>query len=162
MAASAVTAAHAFIRRRLAVGQLGSCRTLPNGSGMKTDGYQSTGHPDKSVRGRDDQLTSIPAIHHVGRTLESDPNYADDDRAGEGLTPEAQITNIGAPPEATMGRGATDLSADVSSTDDAAHARTGRNASPEPLKTRLPGDTSSDPHTDLGPDNATTVQHRGE
>jgi len=33
---------------------------------------------------------------------------------------------------------------------------------PEPLKTRLPGDTSSDPHTDVGPDNASTVQHRGE
>ncbi len=27
----------------------------------------------------------------------------------------------------------------------------------EPLITRLPGDTSSDPHTDLGPDNATTA-----
>lgn len=27
----------------------------------------------------------------------------------------------------------------------------------EPLRTRLPGDTSSDPHTDLGPDNATTA-----
>lgn len=37
-----------------------------------------------------------------------------------------------------------------------------RGGRPEPLKTRLPGDTSSDPHTDVGPDNATTVQHRGE
>ncbi len=33
---------------------------------------------------------------------------------------------------------------------------------PEPLTTRLAGDTSSDPHTDLGPDNATTVQSRPE
>ena len=33
---------------------------------------------------------------------------------------------------------------------------------PEPLKTRLAGDTSSDPHTDVGPDNATTVQARRE
>ncbi len=33
---------------------------------------------------------------------------------------------------------------------------------PEPLTTRLAGDTSSDPHTDLGPDNATTVQARPE
>ena len=31
----------------------------------------------------------------------------------------------------------------------------------EPLKTRLPGDTSSDPHTDEGPDNATSLQKRG-
>ena len=31
---------------------------------------------------------------------------------------------------------------------------------PEPLKTRLPGDTSSDPHTDVGPDNATSLQER--
>jgi len=28
----------------------------------------------------------------------------------------------------------------------------------EPLKTRLPGDTSSEPHTDLGPDEATNLQ----
>lgn len=31
---------------------------------------------------------------------------------------------------------------------------------PETLHTRLPGDTSSDPHTDLGPDNATNLQRR--
>ena len=109
-----------------------------------------------------EQFTSTPAIRHVGRTLESDETYADTDQVAGGLTPEAQIGTVGAPPESTMGRGATDLSADVSSTDDAAKARTGRNAEPEALKTRLPGDTSSDPHTDLGPDNATTVQHRGE
>jgi len=30
----------------------------------------------------------------------------------------------------------------------------------EPLKTRLPGDTSSDPHTDVGPDNASNLQER--
>ncbi|HEX5234735.1 MAG TPA: hypothetical protein VFW25_05330 [Silvibacterium sp.] len=33
-------------------------------------------------------------------------------------------------------------------------------SSPEALKTRLPGDTSSDPHTDVGPDNASTGQGR--
>ena len=120
-------------------------------------------HANYAARGRDDErIISTPAIRHVGRTLESDPNYVDDDREGENLTPEAQIANIGAAPEATMGRGATDLSADVSSTDDASKVRMGRNAGPEPLKTRLPGDTSSDPHTDLGPENATTVQRRGE
>ena len=116
----------------------------------------------KIARGRDDQLTSTPALRHVGRTLESDPNYLENEQPDGNLTPEAQIANVGAPADSTMSRGATDLSADVSSTDDAAKARSGRNAQPEPLKTRLPGDTSSDPHTDLGPDNATTVQHRGE
>ena len=116
----------------------------------------------KPARGRDDQAYSIPAIRHVGRTLESDPKYLNyEGEEGENLTPEAQIANIGASPDTTMGRGATDLSADVSSTDDVSRARA-RNARPEPLKTRLPGDTSSDPHTDVGPDNATTVQRRGE
>ena len=107
---------------------------------------------DKSsaARGRDDQrIISTPAIHHVGPTLESDPKYVRDDREGENLTPEAQIANVGAAPDSTMGRGATDLSADVGSTDDAAKAPRGRDVRPEPLKTRLPGDTSSDPHTDL-------------
>lgn len=118
-------------------------------------------HTQKVSRGRDEDVNSMAGIRHVGRTLESDPRFNEDDREGEGLTPEAQIANIGAPPDATMGRGATDISADVSSTDDAARARR-RNAGPERLKTRLPGDTSSDPHTDLGPDNAATVQRRGE
>lgn len=123
---------------------------------------KNTTQANNSARGRDDQkVSTVPAIHHVGRTLESDPNYNDEvESEGGNLTPEAQIANIGAPADATMGRDATDISADVSSTDDAAKSR--RNSGPEPLKTRLPGDTSSDPHTDLGPDNATTVQHRGE
>jgi len=115
----------------------------------------------KNNRRQEDESTSIPAIRHVGRTLESDPNYLKDEGEGNDLTPEAQIANVGSPADSTMSRGATDLSADVSSTDDAAKARA-RDARPEALKTRLPGDTSSDPHTDLGPDNATTVQHRGE
>ena len=113
------------------------------------------------ARGRDDHASGTPSIRHVGRTLESDPKYLENAADRSELTPEAQIGNIGAPADTTMGRGATDLSADVSRTDDAAKARAG-NAGPEPLKTRLPGDTSSDPHTDLGPDNATTVQRRGE
>lgn len=115
-------------------------------------------HLNKVARGRDDETSTVPALRHVGPTLESDPNYLD--TGADGLTPEAQIANVGAPADTTMGRGATDLSADVSSTDDLAKAN--RNAGPEPLKTRLPGDTSSDPHTDPGPDNAATVQLRGE
>jgi hypothetical protein len=119
---------------------------------------QKSAQTNKIARGRDDETTITPALRHVGKTLESDPNYFDSE--GDGLTPEAQIANVGAPPDTTMGRGATDPSADVSSTDDLAKAT--RDMRPEPLKTRLPGDTSSDPHTDAGPDNATTVQHRGE
>jgi hypothetical protein len=117
--------------------------------------------------GRDDEHNTGPsATHHADATLDANPSYVGNEREVEGLvsddlTPEARIANIGAAPDTTMGRGATDLSADVSSTDDAARIRA-RNAGPEPLKTRLPGDTSSDPHTDLGPDNATSVQHRGE
>ena len=122
----------------------------------------------KAARGRDDeQIISTPAIHHVGSTLESDPNYVGNDPeveslASDDLTPEARIANVGAARDTTIGRGATDLSADVSSTEDPARIRARRNAGPEPLKTRLPGDTSSDPHTDLGPDNATSIQRRGE
>ena len=104
----------------------------------------------KIARGRDDeQIAAGPAIRHVGPTLESDPKYLRNAADSIELTPEAQIANIGAPADTTMGRGATDLSADVSSTDDIAKARAGGRG-PEPLKTRLPGDTSSDPHTDLG------------
>jgi len=114
-------------------------------------------HARKIARGRDDETTTIPALRHIRPTLESDPGYF---ASGGGLTPEAQIAKVGASPDTTMGRRATDLSADVSSTDDFAKAN--HHAGPEPLKTRRPGDTSSDPHTDLGPDNASTVQYRGE
>jgi hypothetical protein len=67
----------------------------------------------KIARGRDDQTTSAPAIRHVGRTLESDPGYLEREGDVNDLTPEAQILNVGAAPDRTMSRGATDLSADV-------------------------------------------------
>ena len=115
---------------------------------------------NRIARGRDDQGVSVPALRHAGPTLESDPDYPDTDQEDQVLTPEGQIAKVGASPDRTMGRGATDLSADVSSTDDAAKAR--RNRGPEALKTRLPGDTSSDPHTDLEAGNATTAWRRRE
>lgn len=91
---------------------------------------------------------SIPAIRHVGPTLESDPEYLE--LAGSaGPTPEAQIAEEAQSAEANVR--VDPLSGEVLEDNE-----------PEPLKTRLPGDTSSDPHTDVGPDNATTVQHRGE
>jgi hypothetical protein len=108
-----------------------------------------------------EKFTSIPAIRHVGPTLESDPHYFDVEREGGGETPEAQIMKEGTSTASHVGRGATDVSADISGSPGGAN-RGGRNEQPEPLKTRLPGDTSSDPHTDLGPDNATNLQSRGE
>ncbi|HEY1646345.1 MAG TPA: hypothetical protein VGF96_00055 [Terracidiphilus sp.] len=90
--------------------------------------------------------TIIPAIRHVGPTLEAEPDYVEPPSTGYS-TPEAQIAaeGIGAASEI---RGISD------------EPLTG--IEPESLKTRLPGDTSSDPHTDVGADNATALQHRGE
>ncbi len=94
--------------------------------------------------GRD---TVISAVRHVGKTLESDPKYLSLSERG-GASPEAQV--------------AADLSEAQQSGYEATRELRGPIAEPEPLKTRLPGDTSSDPHTDVGRDNAATVQNRGE
>ncbi|HEY3705436.1 MAG TPA: hypothetical protein VGL22_10275 [Terracidiphilus sp.] len=96
------------------------------------------------------------AVRHVGKTLESDPEY--NDRPSRELAPEIGLidphgNDITASPNMYAGSDplvGTELS------------ETGSGLRVEPLKTRLPGDTSSDPHTDLGPDNATNLQHRGE
>ena len=101
-----------------------------DGSGMNMPETRKPEKAQKIARGRDDQVTSTPALRHVGRTLESDPNYLENEQPDGNLTPEAQIANVGAPADSTMSRGATDLSADVSSTDDAAKARSGRNEHP--------------------------------
>lgn len=100
------------------------------------------------------QGTATSAVRHVGKTLESDPEYYE--LPGRALAPEAALisrsgNDLSASP--TMRAGSDPLNGTVRSS-------TGQRV--EPLKTRLPGDTSSDPHTDVGPDNATTVQHRGE
>lgn len=97
---------------------------------------------------------SVPAIRHVGPTLESDPEYLG--LVGSaGPTPEAQIAE-------QAGIAGTDVRRVVRTEADPLTGSTRKLGAPEPLKTRLPGDTSSDPHTNVGPDNATTVQHRGE
>lgn len=96
------------------------------------------------------------ATRHVGKTLESDPEY--NDRPSRELAPQIGLrdphgNDISASPNMYAGSDpllGTELS------------ETGSGVRVEPLKTRLPGDTSSDPHTDVGPDNATSVQHRGE
>lgn len=94
------------------------------------------------------------AVRHVGKTLESDPEY--NDRPSRELAPQIALrdphgNDITASPNMHAGSDplvGTELS------------ETGIRV--EPLKTRLPGDTSSDPHTDVGPDNATNLPRRGE
>lgn len=103
------------------------------------------------------EIVGIPAVRHVGKTLESDPEYNElPQREG---APQAQLTSAGG----------TDLTAspDIQGVADPTEG-TGSIVGPgtshraEALKTRLPGDTSSDPHTDVGAENAATVQSRGE
>lgn len=100
---------------------------------------------DESLQG----AKEIPAIRHIGRTLESDPEYYAIASPGYS-TPEAQIAAEAGPIEVDQRRMEED---DF----DPASGRTLEDR-PEPLKTRLPGDTSSDPHTDVGPGNAATLQ----
>jgi hypothetical protein len=100
--------------------------------------------------------SGVSAVRHVGKTLESDPEY--NDRPSRELAPQIGLidphgNDISASPNMHAGSDplvGTELS------------ETGSGIRVEPLKTRLPGDTSSDPHTDVGPDNATSVQRRGE
>jgi hypothetical protein len=93
----------------------------------------------------------IPAIRHVGPTLESDPEY--NTLAAPGYsTPEAQIS-------AEAGQAEVDQRPMEEDDFDSLSGRT-LDSRPERLKTRLPGDTSSDPHSDVGSDNATNLQER--
>lgn len=101
---------------------------------------------------------TIPALRHAGPALESDPEYFDIERAIEragSRTPEADIAAEGATAE-------VDTNAIDERSFDPLTGLLDNEPDPEPLKTRLAGDTSSDPHTDVGPDNAATVQSRGE
>lgn len=84
----------------------------------------------------------IPAVRHVGPTLESDET-----KEGQELANAVAILE--------------DARSGVSRYEPRSDVPAGRE-DPEPLKTRLPGDTSSDPHTDVGQDNAATLQPRGE
>jgi hypothetical protein len=91
---------------------------------------------------RNEQDIVIPAIRHIGRTLESDETT-------EGQELADAVTFL---EDANSGTSIYEPRPDSVRVRD-------KN---EPLRTRLPGDTSSEPHTDVGPDNAATVQHRGE
>jgi hypothetical protein len=93
--------------------------------------------------------TVVPAIHHVGKTLESDPDYIELPSSGYS-TPEAQIA-------AEAGSIDVDQRRMQEDDFDPLSGKSFEDRS-ERLKTRLPGDTSSDPHSDVGPDNATDLQ----
>jgi hypothetical protein len=105
------------------------------------------GRQEKSLQG----ATVIPAIRHIGKTLESDPEYYAVAAPGYS-TPEAQIAAEAGPVDVDQRRMEEDDFDPLS-------GRTLENR-PEPLRTRLPGDSSSDPHSDLGPDNATNLHQR--
>ena len=97
--------------------------------------------------------TSIPAVRHVGPTLESDPKYLELDTGSR--MPETLI-------EQGIGIDDSNVRDIVSRGTDTAD-RPGQGAALKPgesLKTRLPGDTSSDPHTDVGSENTTTLQRK--
>lgn len=102
---------------------------------------------DKQIHHNADQReqehdVEIPAIRHVGPTLES------------AETEEGQALSDAV----NMLRDTEEKSSIYEPGPDAPRVKTGV----DPLVTRLPGDTSSEPHTDVGPDNATVIQHRGE
>jgi len=96
-------------------------------------------------------VTAIPAVRHIGKTLESDPEYYAVATPGYS-TPEAQIAAEAGPVDVDQRRMEEDDFDPLS-------GRTLEDRA-EPLRTRLPGDTSSDPHTDVGPDNASNLQER--
>lgn len=121
---------------------------------MANKSRQEKSQHDQSAIQRAGQSSQVPAVRHVGKTLESDPEY----NANPGLA--------SAPERGLISRGGNDISANPTRwagsdpLNGMVTSTTGQRV--EPLKTRLPGDTGSDPHTDVGPDNATNLQERGE
>jgi hypothetical protein len=102
------------------------------------------------------QFTGSDALAHVGRTLESEGIY-DDVLGTYVLDPERNVEQEIRSVDVEPGVVVTELSYDT-----VCDCVTPAPAA-EPLKTRLPGDTSSDPHTDIGQDNAANVRgHRDE
>jgi len=85
----------------------------------------------------------VDAIRHVGPTLEQDERYLAVER---NELPENVIADRGQNSTVNMRAATAD-----------AYDREAEAMGAEPLRTRLPDDTSSEPHTDVGPDNATTL-----
>ena len=104
------------------------------------------------------QSAGQSALAHVGPTLESDLEFNGIGSKGYD-TPEAQIAGGAASGEVDT-RTISEDGFDPLTGRRTQAPRTGR--PPERLRTHLAGDTSSDPHTDVGPDDATTVQRRNE
>lgn len=93
---------------------------------------------------------TVDAIRHVGPTLESEGRF--DDVLGQELSsPESQIRAVDESDALS-----------IRTIEEDRHHLTEKATEPQPLKTHLPGDTSSDPHTDVGPDNATTAHAHTE
>ena len=82
---------------------------------------------------------SIDAVRHVGPTLESESERV--------YVPKAD--RLSAQDQAAA---EDDLNVRTLSDSGEAKPHLKKGADPEPLKTRLPGDTSSDPHTDVETD----------
>jgi hypothetical protein len=82
------------------------------------------------------------AVRHVGPTLESEGVFLPSDEL-----PENRIAAEGLVEDTVNMRAVT--------ADD--YDREAEAMGAEPLRTRLPGDTSSEPHTNVGPDNATVL-----
>jgi len=83
----------------------------------------------------------MDAVRHVGKTLESEGTFLP-----TGELPENRIE----------AEGMTET-VDMSAVTEDAYDREADAMGAERLRTRLPGDTSSEPHTDVGPDNATNL-----
>ena len=98
---------------------------------------------DKQNKNQQDQgSTRVDAVRHVGPTLEAEGVFLP-----SGDLPENVIEREGLVEDTVNMRAVT---ADE-------YDREAEAMGAEPLRTRLPGDTSSEPHTDLGPDNATNL-----
>jgi hypothetical protein len=92
---------------------------------------------DKSSNSPDSQ--SVDAVRHVGPTLESEEDRVYVPKTDQ-LSPEEQVASE------------PDLNIETVADSGGGKPELRKGAEPEPLKTRLPGDTSSDPHTDIETD----------
>lgn len=124
----------------------------------RTDDEANTHEKPQPNRVSRDEIHGSSALSHVGPTLESDLEFNGIGSKGYD-TPEAAIAGE-APSGEIDSSAVSEEGFDPVIGRRTEAPRTGRR--PERLITHLAGDTSSEPHTDVGPDNATTVQHRGE
>jgi hypothetical protein len=90
------------------------------------------------------------AVRHIGPTIESEEEKAYFPDTGPS-TPDNVIAEERSAGNVSVHRVTEDLRHEHKT-----------DAEPEPLITHLEGDTSSDPHTDVGPDNATTARAHSE